>query len=897
MPVLKAEGVKMAEPSDGKTRVDAKEGIILGILLGIIVVVPFLFSHFSLRMWQELSWHNPVDISMIEWITAFLNTFLFLLLIETYRQDGRRILIFMSSGFLVMGLLGFEYALSGPGSETAAWVKGLSFMLGSSYFLLGTAAGKDTGKDFSRAFMGIILPSVVLAAICGWLPYELKQILPQIMSPSGNVTFFGDVFFWISGAFFFIAAIPWLRGYIGKQRKEDLVFGVVILLYAQIALTVRYSHTWQIVWWGWHLGMFLTGLLASLYLLILCLRYSLIWRLLLSMGLVFGLTVIISSGMIRSYFEKRTNDEIRSRLAVQQKNMIFTSSENLSFCEENLKHLSRDFLLSERHTEYPAETARKLSGDNRRDWGKYVLETGFCSEDGIFVSSDFLGKGMEFREYAFPNLSRQIYRNPGKPVFGEFYFDNKKMRWVTSVAFPFKSDGRRCFFYNVVDVTKLKSKGIISVEEKSFEDSCGRVIINRKSGRFILCNLPQSYLGGFGSKVPQNELPLARKLASLMPEATAEGGILLISHSGREYLVIAGMLKAADWVVIDIMDAGTVPYVNLNRSRYIFEATGMVVFLGGFIVLFILLNYQIARPLGQLIKATERLKRGDFSVRINSKETNELGIVANSFDRMVSRLQQYYDELQRTVAERTKALQEAKDANNAKTHFFTNISHELRTPLHGILSFARLGMDKDRIKDTAKVRDFFNFINESAERLLNMINNLLSYAKLESGHMEFTFANTSLFMVVLQGYTELKPNFEEKNIRFECPKPDFDTTAWIDREKILIVVRNLLGNALKFSEEGSVISVTFEHDNRYISARISDKGPGIPENDLDSIFDRFFQSEVSKSKGGSGLGLSICMEIIKLHNGTIYAYNNDDVGASFIFSVPPGGERVENESK
>jgi signal transduction histidine kinase len=177
-----------------------------------------------------------------------------------------------------------------------------------------------------------------------------------------------------------------------------------------------------------------------------------------------------------------------------------------------------------------------------------------------------------------------------------------------------------------------------------------------------------------------------------------------------------------------------------------------------------------------------------------------------------------------------------------------------------------------------------------------MINNLLNYAKLESGHMELSFANTSLFMVVLQSYTELKSNFEEKNIKFECPKPDFDTTAWIDGEKILMVVRNLLGNALKFSEDGKVISVAFGQDNGRISVKISDEGPGIPEYDLDNIFDRFYQSDVTRGKIGTGIGLSICMETIKLHNGTIYACNNSKTGASFVFSVPVGPDYCVNEN-
>ncbi|HBC85921.1 MAG TPA: hypothetical protein DCZ94_03095 [Lentisphaeria bacterium] len=874
---------------DTRSGITTREGIVLAILLGIIFLLPLAFSHLSVKMWKELIWHNPVDISMIEWTGAFLNIFLFLLLIEHYRQSEKKSLIFISSGFLVMGILGFVYALSKPGTETAAWIKCMSLLLGGFYFLLGITARKQTGKDLPRAFLWIILPSILVAVTCAWIPHGLKPVLPKILSSAGVSTVFGELLFWIPGAFFFVAALPWLHDYMKKRRKEDLIFAVLILIYAQVSLTVRYSNPWGVLWWGWHIGLLVAGIIAALYLLVLCLRYSLIWRLLLSMGFCFGLTVLISSSVMQSYFEKRTNDELKRRFAVQQKNILLESRDAITFSNQNLKHLVRDFFLSGEYLDNPGKVAGELCSKNRAEWPKYLLEVGFYSDDDAFASSDLEDEGAEFREKALEGLKNAAFKNiSGKTVFSEFYFDSTKNRWVSAATLSFRlSSGARCFFYNVLDVTRLKNRNIISSSDKRIKNSIGRMIICSRSGRFLECSLPKSYTEGFDTRIPETELPLAKKIAiqfSDIPGAKAK--IVQLSYFGRDYLVFANYFAPAEWTVLDLLDEEGIPIVSYNRSKYVFEATGMIVLLLGFIMLLFLLNYQIARPLNQIVKATEKLEEGDFSVRINSRDTNEFGIVSKSFDTMVTQLQKIYYKLHNTIAERTKALEDARTANHARTSFFTNVSHELRTPLHGILSFSRLGMDKERLNDEKKMLEFFKSINDSAQRLLKMINELLDFAKIESGHMEFEFTDTSLFMISLQTYEELKANFEEKNVKFICVKPEFDTNACIDREKIAMVMRNLIGNALKFSESGTELKVSFVRGLDMLSVTVTDKGAGIPEEDIDIIFDRFFQSDIAKVKGGTGLGLSICREIVKRHNGTIYARNNSGGGASFTFSVP-----------
>ncbi len=881
--------MKSGDSRESRRGISTKEGIVLAILLGLIFLLPIVVSHFSVKIWRELSWHNPIDMAMIEWTGAFINIFLFLLLIEHYRQTGRKVLIFLSSGFLVMGTLGFVYALSRPGTETAAWIKGMSLLLGGFYFFLGISAWKDTGRDLGRAFIWTIIPSLFVALLCAWIPYGLKPVLPKLLSSSGFSTVFGELFFWIPGAFFFVSALPWLHEYMKKRNREDLIFAVLILIYAQVSLTVRYSHSWGVLWWGWHIGLLVAGVVAGLYLLVLCLRYSLIWRLLLSMGFCFGLTVLISSSVMQSYFEKRTNDELKRRLAIQQRNILMESAASIAFTNTNLQHLMRDFFLSGEYQSNPLAVAKELCQKSRAEWSRYILEAGFYSDSGIFTCSDIETEGAAFREKALNDIMQASFKNiSGRTVFSEFYFDSTRNRWVVAAVLPFNlSAGSKCFFYNVIDVSRLKYSNIMSSSDKRLKDSSGRMIICSRSGRFIECSLPKSYNEAFDVRIPQQDLPFAKKMYGQFSDmAGAKSKIVRLAFQGRDYLIFACYLPVAEWIVLDILDEDGIPYIDYNRSKYIFEATGMVVLLLGFIILLILLNYQIARPLNQIVKATEKLEEGDFSVRIHSRESNEFGIVARSFDTMVIQLQKTYTALHHTIAERTKALQDAKTASHARTSFFTNVSHELRTPLHGILSFSRLGMDKDRISEPGKAMEFFKCINDSAQRLMKMINELLDFAKLESGHMEFNFTDTSLFMITLQTYEELKANFEEKNVKFVCKKPEFDTNACIDREKIAMVMRNLIGNALKFTENASDVKVTFARDEDSLSVTIIDKGPGIPKEDMDVIFDRFFQSDIAKSKGGSGLGLSICSEIVRRHNGTIYATNNKNGGASFTFTVP-----------
>ena len=249
--------------------------------------------------------------------------------------------------------------------------------------------------------------------------------------------------------------------------------------------------------------------------------------------------------------------------------------------------------------------------------------------------------------------------------------------------------------------------------------------------------------------------------------------------------------------------------------------------------------------------------------------------------------------LEEEVKARTSQLEHAKNvaeaANLSKSDFLANMSHELRTPMHSILSFARFGLDKLEAGDFAreKLLKYLSRIECSGDRLLSLLNNLLDLSKLDVGKFPFNPRPHNLESIIKTSIDDVSGTAMEKQINIIFPAPDSAVIAQCDEEQINQLLRNVLGNALKFSEPKSNITLTLATNDEYAEIKVIDSGIGIPEDELDHIFTKFVQSSKTNSgAGGTGLGLALCREFVSLHQGQISACNNTNGGATVHIKLP-----------
>ena len=262
------------------------------------------------------------------------------------------------------------------------------------------------------------------------------------------------------------------------------------------------------------------------------------------------------------------------------------------------------------------------------------------------------------------------------------------------------------------------------------------------------------------------------------------------------------------------------------------------------------------------------------------------------------KLRMAYQQQEQVIEERTRdlkiATEAAQQANLSKSQFLANMSHELRTPMHAILSFATLALKRS---DDEKLTRFLGNIRTSGIRLTGLLNNLLDLSKLEAGKMIAEFLEQDLTTLIDQSIVELHSLIDDKDIKVTVkPYDTFD--CMVDQKLIVQVIINLLSNAIKFSPKQCEIKVDIAKSTQLfndvlqeiITVKITDHGVGIPENEVDTIFDKFIQSSKTDNKsGGTGLGLPIAKEIIELHSGRIWAQSPPDGlshGSTFVFQLP-----------
>jgi PAS domain S-box-containing protein len=241
----------------------------------------------------------------------------------------------------------------------------------------------------------------------------------------------------------------------------------------------------------------------------------------------------------------------------------------------------------------------------------------------------------------------------------------------------------------------------------------------------------------------------------------------------------------------------------------------------------------------------------------------------------------------RDVTERRKAEEKLKETMEIKSQFISTVSHELRTPLAAMKEGIAIVLDEVTGRINGKQKKFLDIAKRNVDRLENMINNILDFQKLETERIRLHIQNNDIKQVALEVHETMTLYAEKNGVELLFELADNLPEAKFDRDRIVQVLINLLGNAIKFTPKGGMACLNIQHRNEELVISVSDTGVGIPKKELPKIFERFYRVEQQREEvQGTGLGLSIVHKIVTGHGGRVEVVSEVGVGAIFTVFLP-----------
>jgi two-component system NtrC family sensor kinase len=391
-------------------------------------------------------------------------------------------------------------------------------------------------------------------------------------------------------------------------------------------------------------------------------------------------------------------------------------------------------------------------------------------------------------------------------------------------------------------------------------------------------------------------LPQVR--AALRDPANTSGDAATIGrdHDGTKVLSAYTTVAAADWRVF-VEEPLSEAFAPLESAIWR-TALLLVAFLLLAIATSVLLARRLVRPIESVQAAAARIGSGALDQRIEVKADDELGALAEEFNRMAERLQESYAGLEQKVEERTRELERAlaelddksselEAASRHKSAFLANMTHELRTPLNAILGFSQVLREGMAGEINAKQAEYLDDVLSSGHHLLALINDVLDLSKVEAGEVELEVAPFSLREALERGIVMVRERASEDGVGVALGlEPGVDVVEG-DERRVRQVIFNLLSNAVKFTPAGGAVDVSAARVNGEVRVSVADNGPGIAPEDHDRIFEEFRQTEAGIDQGeGTGLGLALSKRLVELHGGRIWVDSDLGQGATLVFTLP-----------
>lgn len=421
-----------------------------------------------------------------------------------------------------------------------------------------------------------------------------------------------------------------------------------------------------------------------------------------------------------------------------------------------------------------------------------------------------------------------------------------------------------------VSVTQLflnkDIKGINKLIERLGGEYRARLMILDKSGKVIA----DSYSRAEGMRISLKEVNSILTYTSnsdygLYKLSQANSGAVDVDNSVWINVCTASILSRNGVEGLVLFSSSTDELIsNLNNLQSI-----ILRFFGiaAFICLAVAMYFSglITQPIKKLTESIQKMGQGDFSVRVEEKGSSEIKDLSRTFNNMSEKLE---------------------NLEKSRNQFISNASHELKTPLATMkILLENIIYQDDMDPDIA--REFLTDINKEIDRLNSVVNDLLTLVSLDNKSITLKIESFSLSELVsdISKKTDLLAEKRNQTLNIDI-EPNIIISA--DSAKLHHIFYNLIDNAIKYTGEGGTIDVSLHSNGKIAVFKVKDNGPGIPKEDLKSIFDRFYRVDKARSRdtGGTGLGLSIVNQMVMIHNGRIYVDSDLGKGTEFTVELP-----------
>jgi signal transduction histidine kinase/CheY-like chemotaxis protein len=301
---------------------------------------------------------------------------------------------------------------------------------------------------------------------------------------------------------------------------------------------------------------------------------------------------------------------------------------------------------------------------------------------------------------------------------------------------------------------------------------------------------------------------------------------------------------------------------------------------------------RFSRPIEDLTRAVGDVASGQLSREVHVSSRNEIGVLARDFNRMTRQLREMVETMDEKVRLRTVELAEARDqaedANRTKSAFLATMSHELRTPMNAIIGYSEMLLEEAEDTGDNWMQPDLDKILSSARHLLQLINDILDLSKIEAGRMTVFFEDVDLAKTAADIASTIQPLVAKNHNKFELVCPEEVGTIRTDLTKLRQTLFNLLSNACKFTENGTVTLEITRRPDGMVSFAVTDTGIGMEPHQLEKLFGEFVQADASTTRkyGGTGLGLAISRKFCRLLGGDITVQSTLGRGSTFTATLP-----------